>query len=43
MELSFKGLETLKSNTPTDRAQRVKEKKWGYLSRSHVYYWSYDH
>ena len=26
MELSFKGLEILKSNTPTDRAQRVNEK-----------------
>ena len=41
MELNFESLEKQKWNIPTDRAQRLDEKKWGHLSNYHVYSQSY--
>ena len=43
VELNFEGLEMQKSNVPTKRAQRVKEKKWSHLSIYHVHSQSYGH
>ena len=43
MELNFEGLGMQKLNIPTDRAQRVDQKKWGHFSNYHTYSQIYGH